>query len=209
MVERKKQSKLHPSDQELLPPYLLGKNEPVGTWIDLKYFPRLWVFATAYLRNDKHRAKDALHDTALKMCEWKTGTRPHKFVTDAQQVPNALHNQVRTSIFQIIRRKYYQEEQSTAPDQLTDQHPEDTSLIELSQKLETQKEMLRSYFTQRGQNDEMMCFEQLLAHGHKARSIMIAQTASSEEEVHALLIRVRRHLKKFQLQLAQKNTTNE
>lgn len=193
---------VYPPDEVLLPSYLGYKappdNEPVGIWIDQKYFHLLWLFARQRLGGDGHRGEDALHDTAEKMCRWEGKERADKFTTSPKEVLPALHNRVRDACNAITRRHGYNKEATSAPEFLPEQLVEEGAISEIL-KMELRKELLKAYFMGKQMNEEWEIVELIFKLGHKTRSHLINQLGWSTVEAHNMITRVKRHLKKIRL----------
>jgi hypothetical protein len=193
---------LHLSDKDLLISYLDPKNpannEPVGIWIDQKYFNPLWVYATYRLRDDRHRGYDALHDTAEKMCRWQGLERSQKFTVIPEQVLGALHYRVRDACHAISRRKSFANENHRPPEKIPEPEPEDHDLQEI-QKMESRREIVKIYFIERGLTIEGKVAELIFIHGHRTRAYLIEKMGWNTKETHNMITKVKRHLRKLRL----------
>lgn len=192
-----------PTDHELLPIYLdvsdKNNNEPVGIWMDLKYRYPLWLYAKNRLNYDSHRAFDALHDTAERMCRWKGDERGQKFTIIPEQVLSALHFRVRDACHAITRPKSAQKEIFHAPDDLPYNLIDEQDLRELV-KMERRHEIVKTYVLERWGEEEWLVVKLLFKHGRQARSHIIQQLDWSENKTHRMITKINRHLKKLRLQ---------
>lgn len=194
LIPAEKDPKKYPSDQVLLPQYLQGADDPVGTWIDQKYFSELWLTASYWLNHDKHRAVDAMHDVAYLLCKYESATRPFKFVKEAIQVRYALRRRVRNRSIDISRKyapvSYDQEEMGISI----------PAEIESLLAAQEERKLLEAYYQKKGYYEDWFVVELIIEYNREAKKILMAEYGFEDKAAHNILTKNRTRLNIYGMQ---------